>query len=94
MYIREQIQAAVESKGYKWFESGDYNVNIVGVRNSDTNGRVTNKFDDKSAEWSDEEVCSRFEFENDFQGYLLRLSNFINQRLLETMGVRLNEKPN
>ena len=47
MYTREQIQAAVESKGYKWFESGDYNVNIVGVRNSDTNGRVTNKFDDK-----------------------------------------------
>ena len=52
------------------------------------------EFDDKSAEWSDEEVCSRNEFENDFQGYLLRLSNFINHRLLETMGVRLNEKPN
>jgi len=47
MYTREQIQAAVESKGYRWFENGDYNVNIVGVRNSDTNGRVTNKFDDK-----------------------------------------------
>ena len=47
MYTREQIQAAVESKGYRWFENGDYNVNIVGVRNSDTNGKVTNKFDDK-----------------------------------------------
>ena len=47
MYTREQIQAAVESKGYRWFEKGDYNVNIVGVRNSDTNGKVTNKFDDK-----------------------------------------------
>ena len=47
MYTKEQIQAAVESKGYRWFENGDYNVNIVGVRNSDTNGRVTNKFDDK-----------------------------------------------
>ena len=47
LYTREQIQKAVESKGYKWFEGGDYNLNIVGVRNSDTNGVVTNKFDDK-----------------------------------------------
>jgi hypothetical protein len=46
-YTREQIQKAVESKGYKWFEGGDYNLNIVGVRNSDTHGVVTNKFDDK-----------------------------------------------
>ena len=46
-YTREQIQKAVESKGYKWFEGGDYNLNIVGIRNSDTHGVVTNKFDDK-----------------------------------------------
>ena len=46
-YTREQIKNAVESKGYKWFEGGDYNLNIVGVRNSDTHGVVTNKFDDK-----------------------------------------------
>jgi hypothetical protein len=46
-YTREQIQKAVESKGYKWFEGGDYNLNIVGVRNSATHGVVTNKFDDK-----------------------------------------------
>ena len=45
-YTREQIEAAVKAKGYKWFEGGDYNLNIVGVRNSDTNGVVTNKFDD------------------------------------------------
>ncbi len=45
-YTREQIQKAVESKGYKWFEGGNYNLNIVGVRNSDTNNEVTNKFDD------------------------------------------------
>lgn len=45
-YSRTQIQKAVESKGYKWFEGGDYNLNIVGVRNSSTNGVVTNKFDD------------------------------------------------
>jgi len=47
VYTREQIKNAVESKGYKWFEGGDYNLNIVGVRNSDTHGVVTNKFDDK-----------------------------------------------
>jgi hypothetical protein len=45
-YTRKQIKEAVLAKGYKWFESGDYNLNIVGVRNSSTNGVVTNKFDD------------------------------------------------
>ena len=47
VYSREQIQKAVECNGYKWFEGGDYNLNIVGVRNSDTFGKVTNRFDDK-----------------------------------------------
>jgi len=45
-FTREQIQKAVESKEYRWFEGGDYNLNIVGIRNSDTEGKVTNKFDD------------------------------------------------
>jgi len=45
-YTREQIKCAVESKGYKWFENGNYNLNIVGVRNSETHGKVTNRFDD------------------------------------------------
>lgn len=56
-YTREQIETAVKSKGYKWFEGGSYNrtksrkvveydVNIVGVRNMDTGSEVTNKFDD------------------------------------------------
>ena len=45
-YTREQIQEAVESHGYKYFTQGSYNVNIIGIRNSDTNGKVTNKFDD------------------------------------------------
>jgi len=45
-YTREQIEETVKSKGYKWFENGDYNLNIVGVRNSETNNEVTNKFDD------------------------------------------------
>ena len=45
-YTREQIQAAMESKGYKYFTGGDFEVNIIGVRNSKTKGRVTNAFDD------------------------------------------------
>ena len=45
-FSADKIKKAVESKGYKWFEGGDYNLNIVGVRNSDTKGVVTNKFDD------------------------------------------------
>ena len=47
MYNRKQIEDAVLCKGYKWFENGDYNLNIVGVRNSNTNQEITNKFDDK-----------------------------------------------
>lgn len=43
---REQIEQTVKAKGYRWFENGDYNVNIVGVRNSETNNEITNKFDD------------------------------------------------
>ncbi len=41
------IENAVKDKGYNWFDKGDYNLNIVGVRNSKTNNEVTNKFDDK-----------------------------------------------
>ena len=33
---REIIEQGVKGKGFKWFESGDYNLNIVGVRNSNT----------------------------------------------------------
>ena len=43
---RKQIETAVKAKGYKWFENGNYNLNIVGVRNAETLNEVTNKFDD------------------------------------------------
>ena len=43
---RQQIESTVKAKGYKWFENGDYNLNIVGVRNAETLNEVTNKFDD------------------------------------------------
>ena len=49
MYTREQIEAAVKSKGYVWFEdktNKGFDVNIVGVRNSSTGKKVTNVFDD------------------------------------------------
>ena len=48
-YTKEQIENTVKAKGYKWFEDNSnkgYDVNIVGVRNSETKGRVTNAFDD------------------------------------------------
>ena len=48
MYTREQIEKAVKAKGYAWFEgTKDYDLNIVGVRNSATGNKVTNLFDDK-----------------------------------------------
>lgn len=51
MYTREQIERAVKSKGYAWFEdiaNKGYDVNIVGVRNnaSAIADKVTNLFDD------------------------------------------------
>ena len=46
-YSREQIEEALAVKGYKYFAGdSDYDVNIVGVRNSETKNRVTNAFDD------------------------------------------------
>ena len=47
-YSREQLKNVVEGKGYKYFTGEtDYDVNIIGVRNSETQGKVTNAFDDK-----------------------------------------------
>ena len=47
MYKREQVEAAVRAKGYVWFDGAkDYDVNIVGIRNSTTGQKVTNVFDD------------------------------------------------
>ena len=49
-YTREQIENAIKAKGYVWFEDAankGFDVNIVGVRNSDTGQAVTNAFDDR-----------------------------------------------
>lgn len=48
-FTREQIETAVKSKGYTWFEDTEnkgFDVNIVGVRNSSPGNKVTNVFDD------------------------------------------------
>ena len=45
-YTREQIKDTVEGLGYKYFEGDNYDVNIIGIRNSATEGKITNKFDD------------------------------------------------
>jgi len=46
MYNRLEIERAVKAKGYAWFTGLDFDVNIVGIRNSETYDHVTNKFDD------------------------------------------------
>jgi hypothetical protein len=47
-YTKEQIETTVKAKGYAWFEGAkDFDVNIVGVRNSATGQTVTNAFDDQ-----------------------------------------------
>ena len=45
-YTKEQIKDTVEGLGYKYFEGDNYDVNIIGIRNSKTAGKITNKFDD------------------------------------------------
>jgi len=48
-YTREQVETAVKSKGYVYFEDVNnkgFDVNIVGIRNSSTGQKVTNAFDD------------------------------------------------
>jgi hypothetical protein len=48
-YTKELIEKAIKTKGYKWFadeSNKGYDVNIVGIRNSETGDKVTNLFDD------------------------------------------------
>ena len=45
----DSVKKTLTSKGYKWFNDNNnkgYDVNIVGIRNSETGGKVTNHFDD------------------------------------------------
>jgi hypothetical protein len=45
-YSIEQIKKAMSSRNHRFFEEGKYNVNIIGIRNSEFADRVTNRFDD------------------------------------------------
>jgi hypothetical protein len=40
------LEATLKKLGYKYFTEGDYNLNIIGIRNSSTGAKVTNAFDD------------------------------------------------
>ena len=63
-YSQEQIKRTLEKKGYKWFDTGDYNVNIVGIRNAETAGRVTNRFDDTmTISFKEDGVWKYYEFD-------------------------------
>lgn len=49
MYCIEQIKNTLKAKGYVWFNDDigkNFDVNIVGIRNSATSNKVTNLFDD------------------------------------------------
>lgn len=35
-----KIKLAVEAKGYKWFDTGDYNINLIGIRNTSNQAGV------------------------------------------------------
>ena len=52
-YSREKLKRTLDHKGYKYFENGEYNLNIIGIRNSDTAGKVTNRFDDTITLWNE-----------------------------------------
>jgi len=43
---REQIEAAMIKKGFAYFSDGEFNLNIIGIRQSGTGNKVTNLFDD------------------------------------------------
>jgi hypothetical protein len=45
-FTREQIEMAMKKLGHAYFEKGEHNINIIGIRNSSTGKRVTNAFDD------------------------------------------------
>ena len=46
-FNNDKIEKTLVNKGYRFFVAGEFNVNIVGVRNSDTGKKVTNAFDDR-----------------------------------------------
>tara|TARA_B110000240_G_scaffold177249_1_gene205741 strand:- start:183 stop:806 length:624 start_codon:yes stop_codon:yes gene_type:complete len=92
-YTKEQIETSVKAKGYKWFEDDNnkgYDVNIVGVRNSETKGRVTNAFDDC--------ITISYKIEGEWQFHCFQCttdpgSSYMNNPIVESKGTAIL-KPN
>lgn len=45
-FTKEKIESTLKSKNYVWFDKSDFDVNIVGIRNSIPKKSVSNVFDD------------------------------------------------
>lgn len=45
-YNPQILKNIIQTKKYIWFEDGDYNLNIIGIRNLKTKNQITDKFDD------------------------------------------------
>lgn len=43
---KENLENVIKSKNYSWFENGNYNLNIIAIRKTDKDNKVTNIFDD------------------------------------------------
>ena len=43
---KENLECTIKSKNYTWFDNNDYNLNIIAIRTTDKDNKVTNIFDD------------------------------------------------
>jgi len=84
VYSREQIEGSVKAKGYKYFTGDNYDVNIIGIRNSDTHGKVTNTFDDIiTISFKDEEGTWHY---NEYECTTDPGSSYMDNPILENTG--------
>ena len=88
-YTREQVELAVKDKGYVYFTGGDYDVNIIGIRNSNTLDEITNSFDDC--------MTLSYKIDNEWQFYCFKCTTdpgiYYSENLLNPDGVAIL-KPN
>ena len=43
---KENLERTIKSKGYTFFSNNDYNLNIIAIRTTDKDNKITNSFDD------------------------------------------------
>jgi len=83
-YYRELIQKTMLEKDYKYFTNDNYDVNIIGIRNSDTHGKVTNAFDDiLTISYKDEEGKWHY---NEYECTTDPGSSYMDNPILENTG--------